>query len=630
MKFYWILFFCAFALNAQINPKTKWGEVSPQEIEYSVVPFEPEAAAVILFESGETLIDDQFKTRVYRRIKILNEKGIEAANQLLRYYSYKNTEEYYGLKAQTINIENGKTVISRVEKKDFFDTAENEYWSTVKFTFPNVRVGSIIEMEYDRFTRNLSLIDAWRFQHEYPTLQSKYEIENLTTLDYASLMIGEKITQYSKNQPAKYLSKWELKDIPSFKTIGFLYNPEDVAERIAFQLRGYQKRTGIMRDGSMYQEVRQNWTALNREMSDRYSSFLSNSTAKKIIAAIPDGADDFETLRNIYQYFKKNYNWDRVYGIYPNKTNGKVFDDKTGTSTDLNLLLHSVLKNKGFKNDLVLLSTRRKGKLILSYPYLGQFDMLINVVRLENRPPIYIDASDMRFDLGYMPLNNFNYYGLIVDPLNENLIKLQQPVSEYHSMQNYAFRDNKFMFAQTLRGNGYFKTPEKQNSDKILKPIPFKNSLDLLTTELNRQEKAGENGDFDMERINAETHAITGVTFVAIENPLKFVLAQYQLAENNRERALEFDFPFYYKSDVAIEIPSGYKIEIPSGFNAENQSNNKDLIFIQKADIRDGKLLLHSEFYLGNAIMTENYREIKSFFEKSNRDVNQAILLKKD
>lgn len=90
------------SLFSQINPDTKWGKLSQVEIDYKEVTFEIDAPAVILFEEGRTsLTPNNVETNIYRRIKILKEKGIEAANQELLYYAYKSTEDINGLRAQT-------------------------------------------------------------------------------------------------------------------------------------------------------------------------------------------------------------------------------------------------------------------------------------------------------------------------------------------------------------------------------------------------------------------------------------------------------------------------------------------------------------------------------------------------
>src|SRR5690606_32466253 len=126
--------------------------------------------------------------------------------------------------------------------------------------------------------------------------------------------------------------------------------------------------------------------------------------------------DEKETLQNVYNYFKNNFIWNKFYGIWPKQSNRETQKEKSGNSTDLNLLLNSILNAKGFNAKMVLLSSRDNGILVISYPYLGQFNYAINLVTLNDGPAFLIDASDMKLDLGFAPLQVYNHYGLVVDP----------------------------------------------------------------------------------------------------------------------------------------------------------------------------------------------------------------------
>src|SRR5690606_20106245 len=128
-----------------------------------------------------------------------------------------------------------------------------------------------------------------------------------------------------------------------------------------------------------------------------------------------------------------------------------------GNSTDLNLLLNSILDAKELNTNLILLSSRDNGKIFTSYSYLGQFNYVVNLVRLSDQSSYLIDASNMDFDLGYAPLRDYNHYGLIIDSQNENFILLNQPVSEFESLQIFNLKDGKYFLTRTDKQNGYFK-----------------------------------------------------------------------------------------------------------------------------------------------------------------------------
>ena len=630
MKTYLLLasFLLFTTLNAQLNPNTKWGKVSQEEIDYKEVIFEKEAPAVILYEEGKTAISGSFRNSVYRRIKILNEKGVEFANQELLYYTFKGLEQFRSIKAQTINIENGKAVIFPVDKKDIFDVTVNEYYNSKKFTFPNVKVGSIIEFEYEMQDDKLYLIDAWRFQHELPTLYSTYKVSNESNLDYTSLMIGEKTVSFSKKKNDKELNNWTLANIPSFKTLSFLYNPEDMAERIAFQLVGYYGTSGNFYGGSAYKDAIKSWKDLCKEMDEIYKSYSNESFLKNLSAKIPNGKDELETLQNVYNYFGQNYRWNRFMSIYPRISNRDMEKERSGNVADLNLMLNTFLKAKGFDAKLILLSTRSNGKIITSYPYLGQFNALINLVSLSDGSNYLIDASYMKQDLGFMPLRDYNHFGLVIGEAGE-FIGLKQPVSEFNSVQVYGMKDGKFNLVRTDKINGYFKKTDKEETKGVAEINPVTNALDLLMNESRSDTKNSDDG-YEMARSVFESNPLGNVPFINIENPLKQILQQYIFREETRERNLEFNFPFYYKTDVIINIPEGYSVEIPANFKASNETGAKELIYFQSAEIKEGKLMLHLEFYMGKAIFSENYAEIKSFFEKSNLDASKSILLKKN
>ena len=628
MKTYLLLFilFITYSVTAQLNPKTKWGDVSQAEIDYKEVSFEKDAPAVVLFEEGKSVISGSVQTRIFRRIKILNEQGIEAANQELLYYNFRGRESFGSFKAQTINIENGKPVTYAVDRNSIFDVTVNEYYNARKFTFPNLKVGSIIEFEYNFINQDLGLFEAWQFQHEYPTIYSQFEIKNEMRLDYTSLMIGEKIVQYSRGK--KDLDTWKLTNIPSFNALEFVYNKEDMAERIVFQLRGYMKSSGFDGSSSTYENVLSNWKELNKEMENNYVANRSQSVGKEIAASIPNGKNELETLQNVYNHFKENYKWSNFYNIYVRESNRNVQKNRTGNAADLNLLLNTILNSKNIKAELALLSTRHHGKIITSYPYLGQFNLVLNVVTLKDGSTYLIDASDMSFDVGYAPLRDYNHFALIVDSKEDRFINLHPVVSEYHSIQNYNFKDGKFLLTRNDKRNGYFKENKREIPKGAQRYNPQKNSLDIFVNELRRDARESEEDNFEMERIISES--VAPGSFMNIENPLRSVVSQFQLKEQNRERALEFNFPFYYKTDVVIEIPDGYKVEIPQNFNVHNQTSAKDLVYFQSAEIKDGKLLMHIEFYLGKAVYYQNYAQIKAFFDKTNLDVNKDLLLKKN
>ncbi len=628
MKFFLPLFFLGILCLGQLNPKTKWGDVSQAEINYNSVPFEENADAVILYEKGDMTIarlDNQ--KIVYRRIKILNDQGKRFANQEFLYHDIYEFDEIRYIKAQSINLVDGKLVKTPVKNSEIYDTGIGGTLRSKRFAIPNVKVGTIIEIEYTTFSRNNYYLAPWEFQHEIPTLFSSFDINIQSAREYMPICSGEKIVKFAReNEKIKdHRNNWTIRDVPSINKIDFVYNQRDAAEKIIFQLKGY---TNINYD---YVNEMTNWTDLTKLIIEKNSKNIDQEVIKRSAINISPGLNDYDQIEKVLKYVEKNYLWDDSYAAHSTQSFRELEKNKEGSSADLNLFLNQLLLKKGIKSELVLISLRDNGRVKRIFPFANQFSTFINLITLQNGETFFIDAIHLpEKDYKYIPLDNFNQYGLLLNKSKEVFIEMNPPLSEFQSVQNYAFRDGKYVLSRSEKRNGYFKKKSLENQDEAEKYKPQTEALDILTTEKKRDFKESDEENFELERIMSESSALGNTNFISVENPLKNLMSGFSLSETNRERALEFNFPFYYKTDVVIEIPDGFKVEIPQNFNVHNQTPAKDLVYFQSAEIKDGKLLMHIEFYLGKAVYDQNYAQIKAFFDKTNLDVNKDLLLKKN
>lgn len=608
-------------LVAQLNPKTKWGNISQAEIDYKQVPFDPEASAVILYEGGEMVIagSNNFK-KIYRRIKILGEEGKKYANQELIYYAYNGREYIEEVKAQTINFENGKETKSEVKFKDIYDVVVGPFRKAKKFALPNVKVGSIIEIEYSIINYNNYYIEAWEFQHLIPTLYSTFQFNIQALLDYVPICSGEKIVKFAKENDNKksHKNSWTITDVPSVEKIDYVYNYQDASEKIIFQLKGY------INSKVKYVNEMASWKDLLSKFIESNFHKADGPTTRQISNKISLGKDEMKTIENVIAYIKNNYKWDNFYSTTPDYTFQKLEQNKEGNSADLNLILHHLLKEKKIKSELVLVSLRENGKVIKVFPYINQFNTFINLITLENGSKIFIDAISLP-DQGYsfIPLNNFNQYGLIIDPKKETFINMEPPLSEYYSNQSYNIIDGKLSLSRIDKANGYFNSKDEDLVNSV------NNAFEIELTEKSKTPPT----TLENKYVGTKTVLQADVVnqpFFTIQNPLQQIINQYKFEDETRERQLEFDFPFYYKITTLIKIPQGYVVEIPSGFNSQIDAVDKSLIFYQNADVQDGSIVYSVEFLMNKSIFNNQYSDVKTFFEKANSVSSMSILLRKN
>ena len=100
-------------------------------------------------------------------------------------------EELVTLKAVTYNLENGKVVETKLETKSaVFKDKINKNLVVKKFTFPNIKEGSIIEYEYKLNSDFIFNLQPWDFQGEYPCLWSEYNVSLPEFYYYVTLTQG--------------------------------------------------------------------------------------------------------------------------------------------------------------------------------------------------------------------------------------------------------------------------------------------------------------------------------------------------------------------------------------------------------------------------------------------------------
>lgn len=602
---------------AQINPKSKWGDVSQAEIDFKQVPFEKDAGAVILYEEGEMLITyTEWGNKIHKRIKILTEKGKEQANFKIIYFTYHNRENIVNFRAQTINFENGKKEISPVKMKDVYDLPHYGYYYARTFAFPNVKVGSIIELEYTLLNDNHNYLENWEFQHDIPTLYSSLAIDVQVPIDYVPICTGNKLQEFIKQNKNKkeYKTKWFLKDIPSFDKQDFRYNESDFGEKIDFQLKGYHHKT------KGYVTEFAKWTDINSMIIKDNLKKNDESIVKNIASRISNENEENLQIKKVIEYFSKNYHWNEKTQAWIEQPLSEIENSRKGSTSELNYLLHNILRKKGINSELILICTRNHRKLQTAFPYLNSFSTIANLITLQDGTSFFIDAVHLpQYDYKFMPLRNYNHFGLILDAQKERFVTVNPPISEFYSTQNYSFKNGLYTLSRIDKSNGYF------NNDR--QPIEIiNNSLESNFTEKSKTAPMLVEDKYKGTKTIYESQSAQ--SFYTIQNPLAKTINQFSFDQENREQPLEFNFPFYYKITTTVKVPEGYTAEIPQDFNTKHEVGNQDLIYYQKAEVIDETLIFSIEFLLGKSIFSNQYRDVKKFYEVSKLSSSQNILIK--
>lgn len=622
MKIIFTLFFLLLTIfsNAQ-NKEFKLGKISQQEIAFNQVPFEKDADAVILSEEGKMdLIQSNYYLTVKRRIKILTEKGVDQANIQLNYYSKNKQESITGIKGNTINISNGVEQVIPIDEKEIFDISLNELYSAKRFTFPNVKVGSIIEYTYVKGSEHNFSIDAWNFQHDIPTLSSKFRLINKAYSSYSIIIIGDALNEKYKSKSSS--SEWSLNNIQSYNQLKYVYNPEDQSERIKLQADNYHT------DGAKKTTLNA-WQDLIQDINSQYENYRNPFAIREITQKIPNGKDEVETLRNVIEYIDTNVKWNRFYGIIPSRSNRTLLKEKAGSTADMNLLLNEILTAKGFETSLVLFSSRHHGQILFSYPFVNQFNSVVTVVKLNNGTAnVILDASKLNKEqIEFGPLDVFNYHGVVIKKGEPSFVKLNQKLSYYESSIKYDFLNNgNLVLYRKDKFNGYFYDENAEEKNVLNRFVT--ESLEMRLDEESSDKLIFETDSY-VKSYKSKTKT-PNAAFYTFINPLREFLKQYTFEDTNRQRKIEFNYPYLFNIQVKSKIPAGYEVVIDENYKTHHKIE-LNLEYYQEAKIKDGQLIIAIQFLLPEGVYeAEKYNELKQFFEKVKTASLKEILMKKN
>lgn len=441
-----LILLCLFVSTAQAQDKVpvKFGSVKAEDFK-KVYSIDSSAGAVIIADVGNTRIVGNTKGWFswefvhFKRIHILNKSAFDVSNVTIPLYSDgDDEEELVKLKAYTYNLENGKVVETKLDsKKGVFKDKLDRNRVLRKFTFPDVKEGSIIEYEYIVKSDFLFNLQPWTFQGSYPRLWSEYNVRIPRFITYVTLMQGylaphikesKDGTDYfsisasngaSASEHYKWTDgvtsfRWVMKDVPVLKEESFTSSLDNHISKIEFQLSEYK-------DPLTYRNVMGTWPQLTKRLmeAEYFGGDLSKNNGwigDMIDPIIKSGGSQLEIAYKIYRYVQKNFTCTSRAGLYASENIKNVGKTKKGTVGELNLLLTAMMRYANIQADPVILSTKSNGYTYSLYPLIDRFNYTISQIVIDNRV-YYLDASNPQMGFGRLSPECYNGHARVVDPM---------------------------------------------------------------------------------------------------------------------------------------------------------------------------------------------------------------------
>lgn len=380
--------------------------------------FDKKAEAVVLIDDAELDFVDGVEMTRRVRVKILSDKGLDQANIHLVYRSEKNDQEIRGIEAQTYNLDAaGNIVVTKVEKSLIYEKKLNKKQKEKVFTFPEVKVGSIIEYKYKK--TGIGLID-WYFQESIPVKFSHFKLDfPQEVIVNVHPVCSRPFEEKNQTTSTRYTKDYIMKNIPAFRDEPYIINEDFYKDRletkvVALELRGSRET------------LTTNWVKVISYLMD------DEDFGVQLKKNIPRTADLDEKLKNIsdpysrmkiiYKYVQDNMQWNEYTGIWALDGVKSAWKDKKGTVGEINLILVNLLRDADLQAHPVLVSTHENGIVnttdagTLFDPGFFQFDKVMAYVEIADK--VYVlDATEKQTPVHLIPEDVLMTEGLVIEKI---------------------------------------------------------------------------------------------------------------------------------------------------------------------------------------------------------------------
>ncbi len=625
-----VVLIVGFCLRAQVQ-EFKFGEVSVEDLQMQVYPLDSGAEAVYLLDQGEVIFTEfnlSMRMKVHVRLKILKESALGRADISLRYSDDSRPAK---IEAATHNIVNGKIVTRKVGKKEWVDEKVDNEIRTKKLSFPDVKVGSIIEYTYTQNVGNLANLPSWNFQTSIPVKYSEYWVEIPGYGSYQPNMQGYHRASRQDITPEHYHIVME--DVPALKREPYISTLENYRSKIEFEIKAI-KAPG-------YSETfMQNWDAINEELWDSETlgkAMRNTNQLRRIYPEDKGWKNDLESLKDIFAYVRDHFVWNERYAYAVVDRSKKLWEAEEGDNADINITLAQFLNKAGFEVYPVVLSTRRNGYLNKYIPLVKQFNYMI-VCAIVDGKKLLLDATEKFRPYNVLPTRVLNGEGFMIKELAGEWVNLREnsEMSSKTISGTFAFNEDldglegkmeidfSGISASNMRSTIYKEREKSENDvdeEENEKADEESDGLDdYKTGEIENLQVL--NVDDVNESLKVSYDFTTEADINAIGNKIFMSPILIKNVDENPFKLEDRKFPVELAAPVAdtyvfnIQIPEGYEVEeLPKSQNMVLPNRGGKYMFI--AGEQGGKVQIMVRLSLSKTqYMPEEYPALKELFNQ--------------
>jgi len=626
------------------EPNLEWGEVDIEDLKMINYSLDTTANEILLLNYSE--VSRGFYEGNYGvfydyhyRIKIMEKSKYSGGEIELTSDSYNQVLE---VKGQTINyVDDG---IERVKVKEILEDEQGVGSILYRFSFPEIKDGSVLEYKYRFFCSNPVLIESIYLQSMVPVVWGELRLFEMHELKYQVIPLGGKYEYFYKGKEEKEANsyhdggteyRWVMKNLPAVDYEDYTSSIDNSLARMAIQLHSYEF------DGRK-QYVFKDWSTFSKSYYDNedvmpqvYNPKNIKNLLKDLKKPLAEVESEKDKMIFIFNYIRDNMNWNGAYNIYITEDLKTAYKYRSGSSADINYMIIAALRRKGIKAYPILLSTRENGRLHKGYPLAKQFEHVI--VQAEIGSEIYrFDGIFKSIPYNLMPYPDLNYYGLLIKDGNEEwvnmsaelatkAVQVEMEITEEGKMiGTFEYvRDSyrAFQVRQDIDELGIEKYTERYFSDVFPESKVTNLTFDYLEDDAKN---LTENMDF-----YAENACQMAGDLMYFDLLMGLGFSESMFREQKRTQPVEMVYPLVDDYTFKMKIPEGYKAEeLPSDLDISLPNGAAKYTFT--IEEKDGYLLYNARLELIKVYYDVfEFKELKGFMDKVVEKQTSQVVLKK-
>jgi hypothetical protein len=609
---------------------------------------DPGADAIILSDKGVATLNyfgSSFYIELERdvRIRIVNSNGFDYANIEEPFYTDDYLVKY---RASTFNLKNGEKVETVIPKKSFIIENLTSAEKLLKFNFPDVHEGSVIEYSYTvRFSDNdISRFVPWDFQSDIPVILSSISVSYPDIFKYKISISGaSNEVSYAERSTDDFIAQkavkvlfrtWSTQNMPAFKEEPYIRSERDHLTKITFEL------ASVDFPGSTLEEITPTYETLSKKLLRRddfgfpleRSGFLKNTTEEITTGLM----NDLSKLIKIHKYVSTKIMYNGLEGYTAPSTLQSVFKKEKGNSAEINMILIGMLRAENIPADPVILSTRSNGSLNTQSALVQQFNYLVAYVNIDGKYYL-VDATDPLRPFNILPFDCLNNTGRLISLNGSKFVDLRNDEKYSQSLKLDLTLDNNGKMDGNLENKnaGY----NAYNIRKFVKLEGEEGYLDLFKSAASDMEIS----DFRLSNTDKIDSALTESCKIRISNGAQLTedrilinpffnvgMTKNLFYEKERKFPIDFGCPREDTYSLTLKIPDGYTV-VEKPDNISIAIGKDEAMYDFSCIVNSNEMKLISKLKITKtSFQPSEYITIRNFYSKILQKQSELVVIKKN